>query len=130
MCIYATRGLLRLAGGGSLRRANELRREAVEKKRIILAAGDFNAVLGPMRKNVGEDRRAVGIHRIGKRNPRGDTLVRWATLEGLSYLTRSSASVLKSRGRTKMGAAVDSLIMFCWNGIAQGGRRTLRPAMI
>ena len=66
---------------------SELRADAKEKKRRLLAAGDFNAVVGRRRDEFGEDPKVVGVHGIGERNARGNMMVQWATAEGLCLIT-------------------------------------------
>ena len=52
--------------------------------RSIWAFGDWNAVAG-LRQS-GEDNRIIGSHGIGQRNQRGDSMIAWATLNGLSIV--------------------------------------------
>ena len=64
---------------------SELRADAKEKRKL-LAAGDFNAVVGRRRDDFGEDPRVLGVHGVGERNARGNTMVQWATAEGLCLI--------------------------------------------
>ena len=62
---------------------SELPAGGKEKKRKLLAAGDFTAVLGHRRDEFGEDPRVIGVHGVGGRNARDNVMVQWATAEGL-----------------------------------------------
>ena len=52
-----------------------LKEEAQESGRLVMIAGDFNAVVG--RCKPADSTRRVGAHGLGQRNSRGQMLVNW-----------------------------------------------------
>ena len=52
-----------------------LKKEAQESGRLVMIAGDFNAVVG--RCKPADSTRRVGAHGLGQRNTRGQMLVNW-----------------------------------------------------
>ena len=60
---------------------SKLCEEAYRLQRVVVVAGDFNAVVG--RRSLDDPHDLIGDHGFGDRNDRGQQTVDWASAEGL-----------------------------------------------